>query len=133
MSKTLEFKAFCFEAYRAEKKLTGREAMNLFKKYGVLDYLSYELPTSSTLLSNCTINQQNFIKFSTIFLENSTPLFYKLCYNLNIKYIICNERGDFNVVTRDYTQQKFADSFTTINKAWHTIKPERTQIPLLSS
>lgn len=39
MSKTLLFKAFCFEAYRAEKKLTGKEAMNLFKKYGVLDYL----------------------------------------------------------------------------------------------
>jgi hypothetical protein len=39
MSKTLEFKAFCFEAYRAEKKLTGRETMHLFKKYGVLDYL----------------------------------------------------------------------------------------------
>lgn len=40
MSKTLEFKAFCFEAYRADKKLTGRETMNLFKKYRVLDYLS---------------------------------------------------------------------------------------------
>lgn len=39
MSKTLEFKAFCFEAYRAEKKLSGRETMLLFKKYGVLDYL----------------------------------------------------------------------------------------------
>ncbi len=39
MSKTLEFKVFCFEAYRAEKKLTGRETMALFKKYGVLDYL----------------------------------------------------------------------------------------------
>lgn len=39
MSKTLEFKVFCFEAYRAEKKLTGRETMSLFKKYGVLDYL----------------------------------------------------------------------------------------------
>lgn len=39
MSKTLEFKAFCFEAYRAEKNLTGRAAMSLFKKYGVLDYL----------------------------------------------------------------------------------------------
>ena len=39
MSKTLEFKAFCFEAYRAEKKLTGREAMELFKKFGILDYL----------------------------------------------------------------------------------------------
>ena len=39
MSKTLEFKAFCFEAYRAEKKLTGRETMELFKRYGILDYL----------------------------------------------------------------------------------------------
>ncbi|MBQ9120304.1 MAG: DUF3791 domain-containing protein [Lachnospiraceae bacterium] len=39
MSKTLKFKVFCFEAYRAEKKLTGRETMSLFKKYGVLDYL----------------------------------------------------------------------------------------------
>lgn len=39
MSKTLEFKVFCFEAYRAEKKLTGYDAMELFKKYGVLQYL----------------------------------------------------------------------------------------------
>lgn len=39
MSKTLEFKVFCFEAYRAEKKLTGYETMELFKKYGVLQYL----------------------------------------------------------------------------------------------
>ncbi|MBQ8691411.1 MAG: DUF3791 domain-containing protein [Phascolarctobacterium sp.] len=39
VSKTLEFKVFCFEAYRAEKKLTGFEAMEPFKKYGVLQYL----------------------------------------------------------------------------------------------
>lgn len=39
MSKTLEFKVFCFESYKAEKNLTGREAMKLFKEYGVLDYL----------------------------------------------------------------------------------------------
>lgn len=39
MSEKLEFKVFCFEAYRAEKKLTGYETMNLFKKYGVLDYI----------------------------------------------------------------------------------------------
>lgn len=39
MSKTLEFKSFCFEAYRAEKKMTGRETMKLFIQYGVLDYL----------------------------------------------------------------------------------------------
>lgn len=40
MSKTLKFKVFCFEAYKAEKKLTGRKTMELFKKYGVLDYLT---------------------------------------------------------------------------------------------
>ena len=39
MSKTLEFKVFCFEAYRKDKNLTGREAISLFQKYGVLDYL----------------------------------------------------------------------------------------------
>lgn len=39
MSKTLQFKAFCFEAYRSEKKMTGWETMQLFEKYGVLDYL----------------------------------------------------------------------------------------------
>lgn len=40
MSKTLEFKSFCFEAYRSHHKLTGRETMQLFKKYGVLNYLN---------------------------------------------------------------------------------------------
>lgn len=39
MSRTLEFKVFCFEAYRAEKKLTGYQAMELFKKYDILKYL----------------------------------------------------------------------------------------------
>lgn len=48
MSKTLEFKAFCFEAYRAEHGLTGYEAMKLFKKFGVLDFLdSCYLPLHS--------------------------------------------------------------------------------------
>lgn len=39
MSKTLEFKVFCFEAYRAEKKLSGRNTMWLFKQCGVFEYL----------------------------------------------------------------------------------------------
>ena len=39
MSKTLEFKVFCFEAYRAEKKLSGKETIKLFMQYGVMDYL----------------------------------------------------------------------------------------------
>ena len=35
----LEFKVFCFEAYRAEKKLSGKETIKLFMQYGVMDYL----------------------------------------------------------------------------------------------
>lgn len=40
MSKTLAFKVFCFEAYRTEKNLSGKEAISLFKEYGVFDYLN---------------------------------------------------------------------------------------------
>ena len=50
MSKTLAFKVFCMEAYRAEKKLTGREAILLFKKYGVLDYLDKTGLSENTLV-----------------------------------------------------------------------------------
>ena len=39
MTDTLEFKVFCFEAYRNEKKMAGRDVMALFKEYGVLDYI----------------------------------------------------------------------------------------------
>ena len=41
MSKTLEFKVFCFEAYRAEKKMTGRQAMQLFMQYFTEKELNY--------------------------------------------------------------------------------------------
>lgn len=39
MSDISDFKVFCIEAYCAEKKMTEQETMQLFKKYGVLDYL----------------------------------------------------------------------------------------------
>ncbi|MBE7065413.1 MAG: DUF3791 domain-containing protein [Ruminococcaceae bacterium] len=39
MTDTLEFKVFCFEAYRNEKKMAGRDVKSLFKKYGVFDYI----------------------------------------------------------------------------------------------
>lgn len=64
MSKTLEFKVFCFEAYRAEKKLTGRETINLFKKYGVLDYLN----TCYDVLH--TTGRDYIIEDIDIFIEN---------------------------------------------------------------
>lgn len=33
------FVAFCIEEYRADKGLTGEQAIDLFNKYGVIDYL----------------------------------------------------------------------------------------------
>ena len=36
----LDFKVFCFEAYRSQHNLTGVQAINLFNKYGVFDYLT---------------------------------------------------------------------------------------------
>lgn len=37
---TAFFVAFCIEEYRAAKGMTGEEAIALFAKYGVTDYLS---------------------------------------------------------------------------------------------
>lgn len=39
MSKTLRFKTFCFEMYKAEKQLTGIMTQELFEKYKVFEYL----------------------------------------------------------------------------------------------
>lgn len=40
LNKILDFKVFCFESYRSEKKYSGKYTMELFEKYGVLEYLS---------------------------------------------------------------------------------------------
>ena len=40
MSKTVHFKVFCLEQYKNAHHLSGKNAFDLFKKYGVLDYLS---------------------------------------------------------------------------------------------
>lgn len=39
MPETIKFKAFCLERYKYEHNMSGRDAMLLFKQYGVLDYL----------------------------------------------------------------------------------------------
>ena len=39
MSKIIEFKIFCLENYKFVNKLTGSEAVDLFNKYKVFDYL----------------------------------------------------------------------------------------------
>lgn len=40
MSKETYFAIFCLESYKAYKKLTGKQAVELFNKYGVFDYLT---------------------------------------------------------------------------------------------
>jgi hypothetical protein len=40
MSDTAYFKVFCIERYKNEHKLKGSEVIQLFKEYGVFDYLT---------------------------------------------------------------------------------------------
>ncbi len=40
VSKTLEFKVYCFEAYKNKYGLTGQECLNIFNKYKVFNYLN---------------------------------------------------------------------------------------------
>ncbi len=39
MSKKIQFTIFCLENYKVHKSLTGKQTYNLFKQYGVFDYL----------------------------------------------------------------------------------------------
>ena len=39
MSKEMKFTVFCLENYKIHRSMTGKEANELFKKYGVYDYL----------------------------------------------------------------------------------------------
>ena len=39
MGSKLDFKAFCIEVYKASHGLTGKEVIELFTRYGVLDYI----------------------------------------------------------------------------------------------
>lgn len=40
MSKTLAFKTFCLEQYKAAHGLTGKEALNRFSDYNVFQYIT---------------------------------------------------------------------------------------------
>ena len=40
MDKTTRFMVFCIEEYRKAEKLSGKQVMFLFNKYGVLDYIT---------------------------------------------------------------------------------------------
>ena len=39
MSKETAFSVFCLESYKAHKSLTGKQTAELFRRYGVFDYL----------------------------------------------------------------------------------------------
>lgn len=39
MSKETAFTVFCLENYKVHKSLTGKETAQLFKQYGVFDYI----------------------------------------------------------------------------------------------
>jgi len=39
MSDNADFIAYCIEEYKAAKGITGKEAISLFKKYDIIDYI----------------------------------------------------------------------------------------------
>ena len=39
MSQETRFTIFCLESYKAYRRLTGKQAAELFEKYGVYDYV----------------------------------------------------------------------------------------------
>lgn len=39
MSKEMVFAIFCLESYKVHRSLTGKQAEELFRQYGVFDYL----------------------------------------------------------------------------------------------
>ncbi len=39
MSQETKFAIFCLESYKVRRSLTGKQAVELFEKYGVFDYI----------------------------------------------------------------------------------------------
>lgn len=63
MSETLKFKTYCIEAYKYAKGMKGREVIELFVKYGVLDYINeFFEPLHSTSISYIVDDIDIFIK-----------------------------------------------------------------------
>ena len=52
----LEFKAYCIEHYRLRHGITGREAMSIFKKYGVIGFLERHYEVLHQLSMDCIID-----------------------------------------------------------------------------
>ncbi|MDR3289094.1 MAG: DUF3791 domain-containing protein [Peptococcaceae bacterium] len=39
MPEVVKFKAFCLERYKHEHNMNGKDAIRLFERYGVMDYI----------------------------------------------------------------------------------------------
>ncbi|WP_080657990.1 DUF3791 domain-containing protein [Clostridium butyricum] len=39
MRERIDFITYCLEEYKAAKKISGKEAIELFNRYGVIDYI----------------------------------------------------------------------------------------------
>jgi ATP-dependent RNA circularization protein (DNA/RNA ligase family) len=39
MNREIKFLIYCIEEYKSNKNMTGKDAMTLFEKYGVVDYI----------------------------------------------------------------------------------------------
>ena len=55
MSDTAQFKVFCLERYKSEHSMKGKDAVRLFKEYGVLDYLGSFFCVLHTLGDKCIV------------------------------------------------------------------------------
>lgn len=40
MSETLKFKTYCLESYKQAHKMNGRQTVELFREYGVFNYIN---------------------------------------------------------------------------------------------
>lgn len=40
MSDTMKFKVFCLESYKQEHNMSGKEALDVFKRFDVFDYIT---------------------------------------------------------------------------------------------
>lgn len=58
---TLKLKVFCIEEYRMKHGLTASETLNLFDKYGVLDFLNDEV-LQWQCIENTVLDVEEFIK-----------------------------------------------------------------------
>ena len=55
MSKEAAFSVFCLENYKAYKSLTGKQTAELFRQYGVFDYLNELFFTQRAISISTTI------------------------------------------------------------------------------